>query len=521
MQSYIPHEEGDDVAGPSVAGDDSAEDEFRGDLHPPAPPQHPDDAYASDEHESSDKQSVTDPVYLSESGDSDSEGRVDVPEPEGTPVPSSDEAEPEATDYLAGRNLATSNRSHVAQCNNMSEFEREMVRLQTENEMSKSACQRLFEVLQGNSNMLAEKLPDWKGSFKSARRRVLALIPAVSITVVGTDDGMPVELGPYSAYPKKLVEDRDIQVRYTLFTCKLVDVIALHAHIHGTEGDISKVWSIDIGLDGVPESVSGGVSIDVLTVRFAGCRSVYSLAVLRPRRTGLNICDSVTIKKALDEYEALQEGTVKGVNRVALRFVICDAPKRARLLAQKSHSGYSSCQHCHVKGKYVDGAVCFPPEPEHGLSEPRTKATFEECADQAARDGASDCRGIKGSSLLRRITGFDYVANVVHDRMHLCDLGACRQLVRHMFGGRIGAPTKRSAQQMFRPVSAAGYDAGARLVKVPSEFSRRTRDLNYGSWKAEEYRCGLLYRDSFYSYMTVISNFYLKEPLPGLLAFNR
>ena len=392
-------------------------------------------------------------------------------------------------DYLADRNIVSVGRSYVTEIRDMTEFEREMVRLQTENEMSKSACQRVFSLLQRNSHGLSAHLQDWTGTFRSARRRVLSLVPGVEIRVVGAcDDGVPVELGPYKAFPQKEVDDRGIEVRYTLFTSKLVDIIAMHSHIHNTHNNPDHMLQFDMGIDGVPESLSGGVSIDVVTVRFVGCRSVYTLAVLRPRRTGLQICDSITLKMALDEYASLCAGTLKAVNKVSLRFVICDAPKRAKILAQKSHSGYLSCQFCHIKGTYLDGAVCFPPEQEGQLSEPRTKATFEECANDAERYGMPDCKGIKGSSLLRRVAGFDYVSNVVQERMHLLDLGITRQLCRHMFGGKIGAPTKRSTGSVYRPVSPSAFDEGAKFVKVPSEFSRRTRDLNYGNWKAEEYR---------------------------------
>ncbi len=421
-----------------------------------------------------------------ESGGMTDEAAEDIEQVGDNDVASAPDAEP--NDYLAGRTLVSGGRSYVGVIQNMADFEREMVRMQTENEMSKTACQRVFALLQKNSAVLSQHLPHWTGSFRSARRRVLALVPAVDIVVVGANEDGPVQLGPYSAYPKKLVEEQNLTVRYTLYTSKLKDVIALHAHLHGHHEDHEQVLKFDLGLDGVPESLSGGVSIDVLTIRFVGCRSVYSLAVLRPRRTGLHICDSVILKQALQEYKALREGREKAVNKVLLRFVICDAPKRAKVLAQKSHSGYSSCQYCHIKGTYVDGAVCFPPEHENELSEARTKESFEACADEAERDGLTDCHGVKGSSLLRGIPEFDYVSHVVQERMHLADLGACRQLCRHMFGGKIGAPTKRSSDQVYRPVSAAAFDEGARLVRVPSEFSRRTRELSYGNWKAEEYR---------------------------------
>ncbi len=241
----------------------------------------------------------------------------------------------------------------------------------------------------------------------------------------------------------------------------------------------------DVGLDGVPESVSGGVSIDVLTVKFTSCRSVYTLAVLRPRRTGLQIPDSVIMESFFKEYSDLREGRIRGVNSAELRYFICDAPKRAKLLNQKSHAGYSSCQHCHVRGERGRRGVCFPPESEGDLSNPRTLATVEAAADEAERTGVADVLGIKGSSVLRQIPGYDYVRGIAQERMHLCDLGLCRLLCRLMFrcrGALHPSDYSRLAGETFE------LDQEMRSVKVPAEFSRCTREFNYAVWKSEEFR---------------------------------
>ena len=389
-----------------------------------------------------------------------------------------------ALDFLRGRDIESVARPYVAGLRSMVDFERELVVMQTQNKMSKAACERVFSMLQKNAHMLAQQLPTWKGSFRTARRHVNACTPPCTIKVSGIEGGRQVTLGPYPAYPIKEIETRHIDVEYALYESRLVDVVAFHAHLHGTHRDDDQAWDFDIGIDGVPESNSGGVSIDVLTLKFTACRSVYTLAVLRPRRTGLKIPDSVILKSFLADYVAvLQERTIP-VNRVRLRYVIADAPKRAKLLNMKSHGGYYSCQHCHIRGDRATAGVRFLPEEDTRISEPRSLQTVEADADTADRLGL-ESRGIKGSSPLRQIPGYDYVSGIVQERMHLCDLGLCRQLCRLLF--RCKGISHQSDYSRY-VVDTYLLDAVLKGVKVPTDFSRRTRDFNYSLWKSEEFR---------------------------------
>ena len=386
-------------------------------------------------------------------------------------------------DYLAGKEVvhAPVNSSNIS---NMEEFSRRLVTMQTMNVLSKSSCQHIFSLLQNNSVMLSRMLPGWSGCFKSARRRVQALVPPCRIFVVGHDkDGLERTLGPCKAFPKKNVLEEEITVEYTLYLCRLADIIALHAHLHGLHDEHDRVAEFDLGLDGVPESKSGGVSIDVLSARFVDCRSVYTLGVLRPRRTGLNISDAVILREVIGDYKSMMEGNTRTVNVAKLRYVICDAPKRARLLSQVSHSGYFSCPRCHIRGEYIGRTVCFPPEPEHVVSAPRTLQTVEDAV--AYLDAGGNVQrhlyGVKGPSLLRGINNYDYVRGLPQDRMHLIDLGVCRQLCKLMFR----CPGTSST---VRTVSPAYMNRKLLSVRVVSEFSRRAREFNFGTWKAEEYR---------------------------------
>ncbi len=388
-------------------------------------------------------------------------------------------------DYLRGQNIVSTARPPVAVLDGIAELQREMVIMQTTNGMTKTSCERIFGLLQKNALVISQQLPTWNGTFRTARRRVTAQTPPCRITVVGEEQGERVQLGPLPAFPQKEICRRRILTTYTLFECRLLDVVAFHAHLHGNHEEPDHRMEFDIGLDGVPESVSGGVSIDVLTLRFVPCRSVYTLAVLRPRRTGLQIPDSVILKSFVDDYNDILAGRTHPVNKVRLRYVICDAPKRARLLNMKNHTGYMSCQFCHIHGERGKRAVRFPCEDEQTLSAPRNRETFEACADEAERLAVADVDGVKGSSILRSIPGFDYVMSMPQERLHLADLGICRLLCRLMFKCR--GVTHQSDYAKWA-VSTDMLDEAMRSVRLPSDSSRRTRDFNFSAYKGEEYR---------------------------------
>ncbi len=70
--------------------------------------------------------------------------------------------------------------------------------------------------------------------------------------------------------------------------------------------------------------------------------------------------------------------------------------------------------------------------------------------------------------------------------MHLADLGVCRQLCRLMFrfpGVKRPRMSRRASQ-----VDCFVVNRSLKAVKLPSESSRRTRDFNVATYKAEEYR---------------------------------
>ena len=250
---------------------------------------------------------------------SDNCGQEDLDAAEGTggsEPDSRDHAEviPEH-DYLEQRGIDVLRRVRNRGIENMADFEREMVTVQTEFSMSKQACDRIFNILQSNAAIIAHGLRHWSRCFRTARRDALRLIPPCDVTVhcLDSSTSQEVTLGPFDAFPQKIIKTRGLTQNFALYQCRLRDILSYHLRLHAEdEIGCSTTLAFDLALDGIPESNSGGVSIDVLAVRFVGCRSVYGLAVLRPTRTGMGISDAVILERVQDEYEVLRHACPMG-----------------------------------------------------------------------------------------------------------------------------------------------------------------------------------------------------------------
>ena len=98
---------------------------------------------------------------------------------------------------------------------------------------------------------------------------------------------------------------------------------------------------IDMSLDGVSESKSSTVSLDVYTTRFRNCRVIYPNRVVRPLgRFKVNNLEH--LKHVLDDYEK---------NYCLLKKFIGDNPKRSFVKSTLSHSSNFPCEYCFAKGQ--------------------------------------------------------------------------------------------------------------------------------------------------------------------------
>jgi len=162
--------------------------------------------------------------------------------------------------------------------------------------------------------------------------------------------------------------------------------------------------------------------------------------------------------------------------KITIHSFVCDAPARAFIKGIKSHSGYSSCEKCTVRGEYHTNKVIFP-----SVDCPlRTDESFDAMADEDHHIGACPLRPLP----------LGYVTQFGLDYMHLACLGVMRRLIMY-WKGPYGPLQVRLGRKMIG-------DLSSRLLHVaqwvPVEFARRPRSIDEVlRWKATEFREFMLY----------------------------
>ena len=335
--------------------------------------------------------------------------------------------------------------------------------LQAKREVPLAVFQDLLQYFDDNSTVVASAiLAGELRNFRTLRDRAARSVPHVRMDAVFKDaDGATVTFSGVRAYPQKEASNRGLRRQYVLYYVSLHSVIRFHMELH-PDGILPAYF--DLSVDGIPESKSGGRSVDVLSIRFAGCRVIYSLAILQPDRRGMGLADDITINHFLEEY---------GDAVVPLRYVIADAPKRAALSGLKQHSSLHACQYC--KAQKTERAF---PSTTIGAA----KRTNDET--RAAADSGLDEYGVKKPSPLRSIASLDIIRHIPAEKMHLCDLGVIRKIIQLSFK----CPQFKAKQVPFQRADDTDLSQALERAASLPNFSRRTRALDTANYKAEEYR---------------------------------
>ena len=92
---------------------------------------------------------------------------------------------------------------------------------------------------------------------------------------------------------------------------------------------------VQLSLDGVQESKSGGVTTDTYSISFQGCRTTYPLRLIRPHNR-YRYDEQSHIKAVLDDLLA---------NGCIVDDVIADNPKRAIFRCAKNHASLYGCEY--------------------------------------------------------------------------------------------------------------------------------------------------------------------------------
>lgn len=294
-----------------------------------------------------------------------------------------------------------------------------------------------------------------------------------------------------------------------------------------------------MSIDGVSESKSTSISLDVYSIKFEECRTIYPLRIVRPLKK--NVIDNAEQLSLVvnDLYD----------NDCTLTQLICDNPKRAQAKQCLCFSSWHPCEYCTCKGtKIVTNALHIAKqkknielqrkavtekidnlrqsEPENrseiknlenivkDLNESeqklksklsnivwpkssqnatkRTRQEIQDIIEKIENDQVmtkDEMKGITGRSVLFDIPNFDFVLNVPVEYLHCVCIGVCKRCVELTFN--VGDARTRVTKRKL--CSASQFNALIKHIKVVREFNRRVRDLDFAVYKGQEFRNMLLF----------------------------
>ena len=295
--------------------------------------------------------------------------------------------------------------------------------------------------------------------------------------------------------------------------------------------------TVQVSLDGVSECRSNTNSLDVYSLRFTDCRTVYPVKIVRP------------IGKFRVDQQAHLDDFLSDVcmNGCVIHSFIGDSQKRSTARASKGHSSYFPCEYCESKGQLLhnlDSALTSKKKLLHKqkdnvlaqISEatasgdqikiqslksvlssvneaikamntkhnkivwPATSRngdlrTIEKVNDILEKIQNNDilsideAKGIVGRSLFLDIPYFNYLQDITVEYLHGVCLGVVKRMIELTFN--VGESRQRNTKRKLSPVS----EFNKLMAEVQSfrEFSRRARNLDFSVMKGQEFRNIILF----------------------------
>lgn len=243
---------------------------------------------------------------------------------------------------------------------------------------------------------------------------------------------------------------------------------------HSWDNDIY----IDINIDGVPISKSSSSTLWPILINIVGFDEVICVGTFYGTEKPTNV-DNYLNRFVNDFCEIHRNGLLfaNKMYNLYIRAITADAPARAFLLNIHTHSGYSSCHKCSIRGKYILNRVTFP----NCNSTPRTDAEFRAKAD-------SRHHLTQNTTIIEKLP-IDCVRGVVVDYMHAALEGVLKQLMVQWIVLR-----KKFYSLKKSKIELLCNNIVHIASQLPSEFSRCPRPLQYlRRYKATEFRQFLLY----------------------------
>lgn len=289
---------------------------------------------------------------------------------------------------------------------------------------------------------------------------------------------------------------------------------------------------VQVSLDGVAECRSNIVSLDVYSIRFANCRCIYPVQIVRP------------VGKYRTDQQLYLDNFLTDIcsNGCKIDAFVGDNLKRAHARYCKTHASYFPCEYCEAKGQLLnqeDEAIIE--KERHLLTEKESlsnrlfsaqqlndeedvqsitillksvndaiKSLNRKCNNivwpASTMDGPErtvqkvieisdkieegetltldEAKGILGRSLFLEIPYFNVVIDIPAEYLHSTCIGVVKRLIELTFN--VGETRIRITTRKLS--SADQFNRLMLTVQVPRESSRRARNLDFSVIKGQEFR---------------------------------
>ena len=296
---------------------------------------------------------------------------------------------------------------------------------------------------------------------------------------------------------------------------------------------------LQLSNDGVSESLSTSISLDVFSIKFEKCRKVYPVRIVRPLK-------KASIDQKMQLFHVLNDLTR---NNCKVTHFIGDNPKRANAKGCLCFSSWYPCEYCFSKGTKITKNVIeqkksrekidlqnslieekleslkesgsasatqinklkkmqkenneakrkLTPKksnivwPKSSSDAPlRTRNAISDIVEQIENNqpmSKDEAKGVVERSLLFDLPHFDYVMDTPVEYLHCLCLGCIKRCVELTF--KIGENRPRITKRKLSSPSA--FNLLILTILVPREFNRRVRELDFALYKGQEYRNLLLF----------------------------
>lgn len=246
---------------------------------------------------------------------------------------------------------------------------------------------------------------------------------------------------------------------------------------------------IDLSLDGIQECKSSSLSADIYSVSFKNCKTVYPIKIIR------------SFNKFKPDEQEILKSVLKDINSnvLKIRTCVCDNPKRSFIRSALSHGASFAYEYCESRAEYIvstaldnkrRGQLAWPfstyDGPRRTIEKIKNITEKIENGENLSRDEA---KCFYGTSPLLSQNDFHFIFDIPSEYMHSGCLGQVKRLLELTFN--VGERRDRNTTRKLSEPSE--YNKYISTVKVTREFSRRQRHLDFGVFKAQDFRNVILF----------------------------